>query len=178
MDELVAYYRDVLGFNPCFRGTCSWWPLDRKIRPFEDLVSILVFVELALDGNPVWKSFWGTEGVSILVFVELALDVHLRLWWRIWRNCFNPCFRGTCSWCIGSSLMAAHAAGFQSLFSWNLLLMDAKCAICGYSDRCFNPCFRGTCSWWEKEGAVVKNMKRFQSLFSWNLLLMIYISLF
>ena len=55
-------------------------------------VSILVFMELALDGQdaiePVRRS-----GL-ILVFVELALDDALsgsKLY------VFNPCFRGTCS---------------------------------------------------------------------------------
>ena len=59
-------------------------------------VSILVFVELALDEDGVSDSALAV-GVSILVFVELALDV--------WVTCptispvssFNPCFRGTCS---------------------------------------------------------------------------------
>ena len=38
-------------------------------------VSILVFVELALDGRRYLKRLFRTSGVSILVFVELALDV-------------------------------------------------------------------------------------------------------
>ena len=60
------------------------------------LVSILVFVELALDA---WN--WGrlvpTGCVSILVFVELALDVYKIQLHTILLGCFNPCFRGTCS---------------------------------------------------------------------------------
>ena len=59
-------------------------------------VSILVFVELALDVYG-YVLPWAVRTVSILVFVELALDV-----WHD-RNLshsnpgFNPCFRGTCS---------------------------------------------------------------------------------
>ncbi len=61
-------------------------------------VSILVFVELALDATrPTPQS--PEKRVSILVFVELALDVLLSV----------P---------IQGLLLQ-----FQSLFSWNLLLM-------------------------------------------------------
>ena len=35
--------------------------------------------------------------VSILVFVELALDVRKKVLPAALRSCFNPCFRGTCS---------------------------------------------------------------------------------
>ena len=35
---------------------------------------------------------------------------------------------------------------FQSLFSWNLLLMIAYISSMYATTRCFNPCFRGTCS--------------------------------
>ena len=61
-------------------------------------VSILVFVELALDAFPACESVALIQ-VSILVFVELALDVHSRGTAKVTRR------------------------GFQSLFSWNLLLM-------------------------------------------------------
>ena len=62
-------------------------------------VSILVFVELALDA---WWSRYGGVAVqvSILVFVELALDV------------------------LFSGMRSVDDQGFQSLFSWNLLLMS------------------------------------------------------
>ena len=60
-------------------------------------VSILVFVELALDATtsglvPQWSST-----VSILVFVELALDGLVGAGNSVQGACFNPCFRGTCS---------------------------------------------------------------------------------
>mgnify|MGYP006924663219 CR=1 FL=1 len=59
-------------FNPCFRGTCSWCPPARPRLP-ASWVSILVFVELALDEarTPCQPQ---RRQVSILVFVELALD--------------------------------------------------------------------------------------------------------
>ena len=39
----------------------------------------------------------GTDGVSILVFVELALDDSVFHWDYDPQDGFNPCFRGTCS---------------------------------------------------------------------------------
>ena len=63
-------------------------------------VSILVFVELALDGSAVAAPAILCISVSILVFVELALD-----------GCSPGWNSSPCPW-------------FQSLFSWNLLLMD------------------------------------------------------
>jgi len=62
-------------------------------------VSILVFVELALDAHHWLVGDLSPTIVSILVFVELALDE-------------LPAFR----------FPPAHPV-FQSLFSWNLLLM-------------------------------------------------------
>ncbi len=69
------------------------------LRPWTQRVSILVFVELALDER--LQANRGRERVivSILVFVELALDVD--------HQPIHP-FR---------------ESEFQSLFSWNLLLM-------------------------------------------------------
>ena len=59
-------------------------------------VSILVFVELALDATPN-TPFSVSVHVSILVFVELALDVMGLSCAMTTHACFNPCFRGTCS---------------------------------------------------------------------------------
>ena len=59
-------------------------------------VSILVFVELALDVRSHKADQSGTN-VSILVFVELALDVTEGERKELRDRCFNPCFRGTCS---------------------------------------------------------------------------------
>ena len=59
-------------------------------------VSILVFVELALDGQLYVPSQVPTL-VSILVFVELALDDVYATAGTYPITGFNPCFRGTCS---------------------------------------------------------------------------------
>ena len=109
-------------------------------------VSILVFVELALDAQKVGDRALHHGHVSILVFVELALDV------------------------TAACVVGATAGEFQSLFSWNLLLMVEENARQGLAldvsilvfvelaldatvravqsppAASFNPCFRGTCS--------------------------------
>ena len=54
-------------------------------------------MELALD---VWKGDLAAQKenlVSILVFVELALDVPAEPTNLVLEQGFNPCFRGTCS---------------------------------------------------------------------------------
>ena len=86
-----------------------------------DRVSILVFVELALDDR-CEGFYWALYGVSILVFVELALDDGTGL--------------------VEDSVLVR----FQSLFSWNLLLMMSKERAIALLGTGFNPCFRGTCS--------------------------------
>ena len=60
------------------------------------LVSILVFVELALDGHCSGHCVL-IFFVSILVFVELALDGDNLETTVCSGYGFNPCFRGTCS---------------------------------------------------------------------------------
>ena len=61
-------------------------------------VSILVFVELALDANIVIREVFTCTFVSILVFVELALDEDPKTMKHLIEYAgFNPCFRGTCS---------------------------------------------------------------------------------
>ena len=47
-----------------------------------------------------------TSYVSILVFVELALDGLKSKSNSLTATCFNPCFRGTCSWWPGCSGLA------------------------------------------------------------------------
>ena len=107
-------------------------------------VSILVFVELALDacGAKVRK---GYQPVSILVFVELALDVDGK---------GQPHLHHLVSILVFVELALDAQTkkindlgiGFQSLFSWNLLLMSYIRPHSGPSPSSFNPCFRGTCS--------------------------------
>ena len=161
-----------LGFNPCFRGTCSWWLIE-PLSTFADCgVSILVFVELALDG--LVRSMKRPHGtaVSILVFVELALDA-MSFGFACW---YEQMFQSLFSWNLllmprlGHWVASMHWVSilvfvelaldviqaravfvddeFQSLFSWNLLLMSST----------------GKSTSWP--GWL------FQSLFSWNLLLM------
>ena len=184
-------------FNPCFRGTCSWWveidlPGGKSMRSF----------------NPCFRgtcSWWvpGRYDRVLLrwcfnsVFVELALDDHAGLELIEANVSFNPCFRGTCSWWIEHQAERFFCPLFQSLFSWNLLLMlrwrhtyncpgsvsilvfvelalDAGriSGISLYPLGRFNPCFRGTCSWWLQSSLILCGSSLFQSLFSWNLLLM------
>ena len=119
--RLATFGRFRFRFNPCFRGTCSWWPKHHprpsQRIPFQSLFSWNLLLMGTLDsafGSPI-------EG-------------------------FNPCFRGTCSWCILYSSHPPAKSAFQSLFSWNLLLMFIKLSKL-LSDQGFNPCFRGTCSW-------------------------------
>ena len=114
---------ELLCFNPCFRGTCSWCP---------GLLEVAGLVKESFNpcfrGTCSWCAdcschYTGRDSVSILVFVELALDA-------------RP-FGGSRS-CKGE---------FQSLFSWNLLLMRRLQLPLYRQGLGFNPCFRGTCSW-------------------------------
>ena len=111
------------GFNPCFRGTCSWW------------------------------------------------QPRMKIFLRNWRS-FNPCFRGTCSWCPFAAMMADLTQLFQSLFSWNLLLMHRQLSHGrprgGVSILVFVELALDGCEM--RYMRILRQM--FQSLFSWNLLLM------
>ena len=133
-------------------------------------VSILVFVELALDARGKMNGSSHQGIVSILVFVELALDV-LRSAASGLR--FLVSILVFVELALDDSRISGTEGvycGFQSLFSWNLLLMaspakgsptrslvsilvfvelalDALCmAACMLACYSFNPCFRGTCS--------------------------------
>ena len=135
--------------NSWFQSLFSWNLLSIPSLPprwrHPGRVSILVFVELALDHRQVIRSRLRRR-VSILVFVELALDLHS-------------------TFTIQISL-----SPFQSLFSWNLLSINTPALLASSSDGVsilvfvelaldpfsavwvsgenpgFNPCFRGTCS--------------------------------
>ena len=55
-------------------------------------------MELALDANIVIREVFTCTFVSILVFVELALDEDPKTMKHLIEYAgFNPCFRGTCS---------------------------------------------------------------------------------
>ena len=162
---------DSSSFNPCFRGTCSWCTAPSRSSTRICTVSILVFVELALDVY-IYSKLTNFSIVSILVFVELALDGQKILittfwnssfnpcfrgtcsWWAEWYYdgpgliCFNPCFRGTCSWCPQTFRTECGGARVSILVFVELALdvwlhHPSTCLAWG-----FNPCFRGTCSWW------------------------------
>ena len=108
-------------------------------------VSILVFVELALDENMM--SFGhGSSSVSILVFVELALDDHQHGHRRHAAQVSILVFVELALDGRPATIEELDAVGFQSLFSWNLLLMREYQRNQRVPLRCFNPCFRGTCS--------------------------------
>ncbi len=183
-------------FNPCFRGTCSWWCFMGTgywgASMFQSLFSWNLFLMTADKGR-----CRGGYEVSILVFVELVLDDPLSTRIHIDFPCFNPCFRGTCSWwlcrrfwmrdaqtgfnpCFRGTCSWWHlplgwytlGVMFQSLFSWNLFLMSQIDQVGRIRVWCFNPCFRGTCSWWLDHWGLPSSRQTFQSLFSWNLFLM------
>ena len=60
------------------------------------LVSILVFMEVALDRGSV-PYHYRVYSVSILVFMEVALDPYRYLISGERNECFNPCFHGSSS---------------------------------------------------------------------------------
>ncbi len=83
-----------ISFNPCFCGTGA-----RTLLPFPHffhliLVSILVFVELALEHHRR-EGRLHDASVSILVFVELALEPWEKAASLNDAYRFNPCFCGT-----------------------------------------------------------------------------------
>ena len=209
-----------LRFNPCFRGTCSWCVFHVTPPCHVSRVSILVFVELALDGSvrsslsgrslefqslfswnlllmgELLRPRWRSHRVSILVFVELALDGNFQSWrpidikfqslfsWNLLLMfttnglmpsrciCFNPCFRGTCSWWADQACSTSCRAGVSILVFVELALDESRCCGRRKTRSGFNPCFRGTCSWWHGSEDSTHTDSMFQSLFSWNLLLM------
>ena len=64
----------MLCFNPCFLGTRPRTPISLSARPALGIVSILVFLELALGRQPS-RDLSPHLPVSILVFLELALGL-------------------------------------------------------------------------------------------------------
>ena len=90
----------AIRFNPCFRGTCSWCFVILcfllRVVMFQSLFSWNLLLMFEFLGG----SSYSLLRVSILVFVELALDAAELFCPRVYSLCFNPCFRGTCSWCF------------------------------------------------------------------------------
>ncbi len=115
------------------------------------------------------KQIWIASLVSILVFVELALG---RLGTGPEDNVFlsfNPCFRGTCPRTSYRPIPYLLTSMFQSLFSWNLPSDSIGRSKPTWKNSSFNPCFRGTCP--RTVGSIASHDTEvmFQSLFSWNL---------
>ena len=212
----MVMFQSLFSWNLLLMFVIRW-----MIGGLEQLVSILVFVELALDVRNwisgalrtlrfqslfswnlllmsqyeeeylehltkfqslfswnllLMEQYWSfnvaSYYVSILVFVELALDDNIKILPKLKQVCFNPCFRGTCSWCLLGTYYTIAKVLFQSLFSWNLLLMiiysicfghDNLVSILVFVELALDVCAAFT----QRSHSVT-----FQSLFSWNLLLM------
>ena len=134
-------------------------------------VSILVFVELALDGQFSLQA--GLDiGVSILVFVELALDDPVEEPWEL----VVP-FQSLFSWNLLLMMIMGFTPyrlplAFQSLFSWNLLLMRSAPCTSGHIPIQFQSLFSWNLLLMGDIAKGILLIVMFQSLFSWNLLLM------
>ena len=137
---------DLVSFNPCFRGTCSWWA--RKLR-MHDLHSM----------------FQSLFSWNLLLMLRRGCNM-------LQVTGFNPCFRGTCSWCRDRLTNSLIIFSFQSLFSWNLLLMGVGCSSRTFIHRVSILVFVELAldGWYH--GLASRKLVEFQSLFSWNLLLM------
>ena len=106
------------GFNPCFRGCRSGTQRDIVDRAATRAVSILVFVDVALEllatpGRAArssmfqslfsWMSLWNAARVA-----DLQRGI----------ESFNPCFRGCRSGTWFPDMLLLIGITFQSLFSW------------------------------------------------------------
>ena len=85
---------------------------------FASIVSILVFVELALEEYRL-IALERQRRVSILVFVELALEEAHGAPVRYHHEGFNPCFCGTRPRSAAIMSVRELSTAFQSLFLWN-----------------------------------------------------------
>jgi len=163
---IVTGTGDFLGmcFNPCFRGCRSGTLPGHRPRRGREGVSILVFVDVALERLPPLPPMLHFH-VSILVFVDVALEL--------------CCYEEEESY-----------DEFQSLFSW-MSLWNRRGYPSGSCGTSFNPCFRGCRSGTKKAvpyrcrfenvsilvfvdvalepapARLFNNLSRFQSLFSW-----------
>ncbi len=131
-------------FNPCFLGTCPRSPMRGQRLTLKSRVSILVFLELALEVYP-WGPLQGTP------------------------SSFNPCFLGTCPRSAASGEYRYGLYVFQSLFSWNLPskfnIVDVNEKVILVSILVFlELALEATC-----QNDPLVSVSMFQSLFSWNL---------
>ena len=153
-----------LSFNPCFSGCCSATAVEYQKSLQEELVSILVLVDVALQRtrhtgilgehvsfNPCFSGCCSATmcsslrhvlyiSVSILVLVDVALQLSRDCWLEEEKYSFNPCFSGCCS--------ATSPA--------------ATILLLGF---CFNPCFSGCCSATGEDTEDNLTYLWFQSLF-------------
>ncbi len=168
--DLVIIFLSFLedwSFNPCFLGTCP-----RTFGPGRDLITIGI--------------------VSILVFLELALGLRPSSMRCLIRPSFNPCFLGTCPRTVKSDTDALSNTSFNPCF----LGTCPRTKIVEFKPPfsvSFNPCFLGTCPRTSGPEPIryrlqvsilvflelalglydtdrpVNLLTWFQSLFSWNL---------
>ena len=113
-----------ISFNPCFRGTCSWWKRLPSLKIEE------------VSFNPCFRGTCSWCHCDSLCPSK--------------PSGFNPCFRGTCSWCsdVARCIMPV---GIVSILVFVELALDVLLPPGTPSGPpSFNPCFRGTCSWWER----------------------------
>ncbi len=75
--EFVDSLIESLRFNPCFLGTCPRSLYHTGAFTKFHKVSILVFLELALEEHYLRNALIHSVLVSILVFLELALEVRI-----------------------------------------------------------------------------------------------------
>jgi len=148
--------KGTLRFNPCFYGSCSRRLCKDGRRCRGHVVSILVFMDLALEAHrpggyrriramvsilvfmdlalEVWSPMQLIQysRVSILVFMDLALEVASSNPRLLPMHSFNPCFYGSCS--RSSCLLPDQSLlwKFQSLFLWILLSKLSPEMLGGY----------------------------------------------
>ena len=184
----------ILGFNPCFLGTCP-----RTIFGTAHIQELALFQSLFSWNLPsdkltnmCYKMYWFR--FQSLFSWNLPSDSNQPLTLSMPIFCFNPCFLGTCprtvyclartckililfqslfSWNLPSDLEGlfqySYGILFQSLFSWNLP-SDSDLVMTGFITLdSFNPCFLGTCPRTFTNSMILFVYRGFQSLFSWNL---------
>ena len=155
------------GFNPCFRGCRSGTKSENGRGLKHGGVSILVFVDVALEHDAIAEQTSGVPGGfnpcyrgcrSGTSAMEMVNSPYLG---------FNPCFRGCRSGTAGRDDLPDLVSGFnpcfrgcrsgtpahldsdvpddefQSLFSWMSLWNSGGASGAPALMICFNPCFRG-----------------------------------
>ena len=157
-----------------FQSLFSWISLWKAGRPNDRRspveVSILVFMDLSLEGVIAGQISDDSDPVSILVFMDLSLEEARILAWAFRyivsilvfmdlslegggpiasakiKKCFNPCFHGSLSGRQGFSRTQASYSSFQSLFSWISLWKTFDRVPIPPMFTGFNPCFHGSLS--------------------------------